>query len=122
MYVILDRQKDDWMVLNLELKHTHPCSAKKSVHYHEYRELTMHVKCVIKDNDEPGIQPNKTYLALTNKVGGLSNLSYSEKDCISHILNKIPAKLGGYARYREIHAKMTGIVWNAQSVDSFEKD
>ncbi|RYR58925.1 hypothetical protein Ahy_A05g024785 isoform B [Arachis hypogaea] len=36
MYVMLDRQKDNWMVSKLELKHTHPCSAKQTVHYTEY--------------------------------------------------------------------------------------
>ncbi|RYR69437.1 hypothetical protein Ahy_A03g015987 [Arachis hypogaea] len=80
MYVMLDRQKDNWMVSKLELKHTHPCSAKQVVHYTEYRELTMHAKCVIQNNDEAGIRPNKTYLALANEVGGSSNLGYSEKD------------------------------------------
>nr|XP_029151613.1 protein FAR1-RELATED SEQUENCE 6-like [Arachis hypogaea] len=51
MYVMLDREKE----------------SKKAVHYHEYRELTMHAKCVITDNDEAGIRPNKTYLALANE-------------------------------------------------------
>ncbi|RYR16123.1 hypothetical protein Ahy_B04g073070 isoform G [Arachis hypogaea] len=64
---MLDRQKDNWMVSKLELKHTHPCSAKQAVHYTEYKELTMHAKCVIQNNDEAGIRPNKTYLALTNE-------------------------------------------------------
>ncbi|QHN91276.1 Protein FAR-RED ELONGATED HYPOCOTYL [Arachis hypogaea] len=61
MYVMLDRQKDNWMVSKLELKHTHTCSAKQAVHYSEYRELTMHTKCVIQNNDKAGIRPNKTY-------------------------------------------------------------
>ncbi|KAL4397383.1 hypothetical protein AHAS_Ahas01G0186400 [Arachis hypogaea] len=52
MYVMLDRQKDNWMVSKLELKHTHPCSAKQAVHYTEYRKLTIHAKCVIQNNDE----------------------------------------------------------------------
>ncbi|RYR05471.1 hypothetical protein Ahy_B06g085336 [Arachis hypogaea] len=30
----------------------------------------MHAKCIITDNDEAVIRPNKTYLALTNEVGG----------------------------------------------------
>ncbi|MED6114642.1 hypothetical protein PIB30_082313 [Stylosanthes scabra] len=51
-----------------------------SVHYHEYRALSLHAKCVIEDNDEAGIRPNKTYLALSNEVGGSSNLTFSEKD------------------------------------------
>ncbi|RYR16135.1 hypothetical protein Ahy_B04g073070 isoform H [Arachis hypogaea] len=242
MYVMLDRQKDNWMVSKLELKHTHPCSAKQAVHYTEYKELTMHAKCVIQNNDEAGIRPNKTYLALTNEVGGSSNLGYSEKDernfitidvdevnqfksalwvdtrcrasyeyygdvvsfdttyrrnkhglpfasfvgvnhhgkstllrctlmgneeiccfewvfkqwlrcmgsspqaiitgqcksmfgaiknvlpdthhrwCIWYIMKKIPHKLGGYARYKEIDDRMHGTVWNARSVKSFKKD
>ncbi|RYR29249.1 hypothetical protein Ahy_B01g053604 [Arachis hypogaea] len=67
MYVMLDRQNDNWMVSKLELKHTHTYSAKQVVHYSEYRELTMHAKCVIQNNDEAGIRPNKTYLALANE-------------------------------------------------------
>ncbi|RYQ93383.1 hypothetical protein Ahy_B09g099665 [Arachis hypogaea] len=70
MYVMLDKEKECWVVSRLELRHSHPCSAKKAIHYHEYRELTMHPKCVITDNNEAGIRPNKTYLALANDVGG----------------------------------------------------
>ncbi|RYR02274.1 hypothetical protein Ahy_B06g081085 [Arachis hypogaea] len=70
MYVVLDKEKESWVVSRLELRHSHPCSAKKVVHYHEYRDLTMHAKCVITDNDEAGIRPNKTYLALANEVVG----------------------------------------------------
>ncbi|RYQ85462.1 hypothetical protein Ahy_B10g105026 [Arachis hypogaea] len=69
MYVMLDKEKESWVVSRLEWRHSHPCSAKKAVHYHEYRELTMHAKCVITNNDEAGIRPNKTYLALANEVG-----------------------------------------------------
>ncbi|XP_025703223.1 protein FAR1-RELATED SEQUENCE 5-like [Arachis hypogaea] len=250
MHTMLDRQKDNWMVSKLELKHTHPCSAKQAVHYTEYRELIMHAKCEIQNNDEAGIWPNKTYLALENEFSGSSNLGYSEKDmsnyitsnlrcadentdvkemisyfmrmkdinpnffyavdmaeankfksafwvdarcktsyeyygdvvsfditynrnmhrllfasfvgvnhhgkstllgcallaiimdqcksmfvairnvlpdirhqwCIWHILKKIPHKFGGYAWYREIEARMHGTVWNARSMESFEKD
>ncbi|XP_057745693.1 protein FAR1-RELATED SEQUENCE 6-like [Arachis stenosperma] len=89
MYVMLDRQKDNWMVSKLELKHTHPCSAKQAVHYTKYRELTMHAKCVIQNNDEAGIRPNKTYLALANEVGGSSNLGYSEKDVRNFITSNL---------------------------------
>ncbi|XP_016162099.1 protein FAR1-RELATED SEQUENCE 2-like [Arachis ipaensis] len=62
MYVMLDREKECWVLS---------------------RELTMHAKCVITDNDKAGIRPNKTYLALANGVGGSSNLSFSEKDEIN---------------------------------------
>ncbi|RYR24956.1 hypothetical protein Ahy_B02g058566 [Arachis hypogaea] len=83
MYVVLDKENECWVVSRLELRHSHPCSSKKAVHYHEYRELTMHAKCVITDNDEAGIRPNKTYLALANEVGGSANLGFSEKDEIN---------------------------------------
>ncbi|QHO06797.1 Protein FAR1-RELATED SEQUENCE [Arachis hypogaea] len=73
MYVMLDREKECWVVSIVELKHSHPCSAEKVIHYHEYRELTMHAKCVITDNDEAGIRPNKTYLALANEVDLYAN-------------------------------------------------
>ncbi|RYR03742.1 hypothetical protein Ahy_B06g083012 isoform B [Arachis hypogaea] len=76
MYVMLDREKECWVVSRLELRHFHPCSAKKAVHYHEYRELTMHAKCVITDNDEAGIRPNKTYLALANDVDFQGMMTY----------------------------------------------
>ncbi|RYR20453.1 hypothetical protein Ahy_B03g065584 [Arachis hypogaea] len=32
MYVMLDKEKDSWVVSRLELRHSHPCSAKKAVH------------------------------------------------------------------------------------------
>ncbi|RYR04765.1 hypothetical protein Ahy_B06g084538 [Arachis hypogaea] len=89
MYFMLDREKESWIVSRLELRHSHPSSAKKAVHYHEYRELTMHAKCVITDNNEAGIRPNNTYLALTNAVGGSSNLSFSEKNVRNYITSKL---------------------------------
>ncbi|XP_015964555.1 protein FAR1-RELATED SEQUENCE 5-like [Arachis duranensis] len=49
----------------------------------------MHAKCVIQNNDEAGIRPNKTYLALANEVGGSSNLSYSEKDVRNFITSNL---------------------------------
>ncbi|XP_016192468.1 protein FAR1-RELATED SEQUENCE 5-like [Arachis ipaensis] len=89
MYVMLDRQKDNWMVSKLELKHTHLYFAKQSVHYTEYRKLTMHTKCVIQNNDEADIWPNKTYLRLANEVDGSSKLGYSEKDVRNYITSNL---------------------------------
>ncbi|XP_020992409.2 protein FAR1-RELATED SEQUENCE 5-like [Arachis duranensis] len=89
MYVMMDREKECWVVSRVELRHSHPCSTEKAVHYREYRELTMHAKCVITDNDEAGIRPNKMYLALANKVGGSSNLSFSEKDVRNYITSNL---------------------------------
>ncbi|XP_016163445.1 protein FAR1-RELATED SEQUENCE 5-like [Arachis ipaensis] len=89
MYVMLDRHNDNWLVTKLELKYTHACSAEQAVHYSEYRKLTMHAKCVIQNNDEAGIRPNKTYLALANEVGGSSKLGYSEKDVRNYITRNL---------------------------------
>ncbi|RYQ96545.1 hypothetical protein Ahy_B08g092333 [Arachis hypogaea] len=89
MYVMLDNENECWVVSRLELRHSHPCSAEKAVHYHEYRELTMHAKCVITDNDEAGIRPNKTYLALANEVGGSANLDFSEKNVRNYITRNL---------------------------------
>ncbi|RYQ98788.1 hypothetical protein Ahy_B07g086586 [Arachis hypogaea] len=74
---------------DVDLTHSHPCSPRKAVHYHEYRKLTMHAKCVIEDNDEAGIRPNKTFLALSNEAGGPSNLGFSEKDLRNYITARL---------------------------------
>ncbi|XP_020989730.2 protein FAR1-RELATED SEQUENCE 6-like [Arachis duranensis] len=89
IYVKFDKEAHDWVFFKVELSHSHPCSARKAVHYHEYRQLTMHAKCVIEDNDEAGIRPNKTFLALANESGGPSNLGYSEKDLRNYITARL---------------------------------
>ncbi|RYQ89162.1 hypothetical protein Ahy_B09g095954 isoform B [Arachis hypogaea] len=73
----------------VELRHTHPCSVKKAVHYREYRQLSMHAKYVIQNNDEAGIRPNKTFLSLANEAGGPSNLGFSEKDLRNYITARL---------------------------------
>ncbi|RYR12899.1 hypothetical protein Ahy_B04g070184 isoform D [Arachis hypogaea] len=85
IYAKFDREKKDWALLKVDLRHSHPCSTKKAVHYHENRESTMHAKCMIEVNDEAGIRPNKTFLALANEVGGPSNLGLFEKDVKNYI-------------------------------------
>ncbi|RYR26679.1 hypothetical protein Ahy_B02g060962 [Arachis hypogaea] len=89
IYAKFDREKHDWVLLKVELNHSHPCSTRKAVHYHENRELTMHAKCIIEVNDEAGIRPNKTFPALANEVGGPSNLGFSEKDVRNYISSRL---------------------------------
>ncbi|RYR77595.1 hypothetical protein Ahy_A01g002117 [Arachis hypogaea] len=89
IYVKFDKEKQEWIFLKVELRHSHPCSARKAVHYHEYRKLTMHAKCVIEDNDEAGIRPNKTFLTLTNEARAPSNLGFSEKDLRNYITARL---------------------------------
>ncbi|XP_025625194.1 protein FAR-RED IMPAIRED RESPONSE 1-like [Arachis hypogaea] len=67
IYAKFDREKQDWVLLKVDYRHSHPCSTKKVVHYHENRELTMHTKCMIEVNDEASIRPNKIFLALANE-------------------------------------------------------
>ncbi|RYR00070.1 hypothetical protein Ahy_B07g088124 [Arachis hypogaea] len=90
-FVEFDREKQDWVLLKVDLRHSHPCSTKKGggVHYHENRVLTIHAKCMIEINDEVGIRPNKTFLALANEVGGPSNLGFSEKDVRNYISSRL---------------------------------
>ncbi|RYQ98147.1 hypothetical protein Ahy_B08g094219 [Arachis hypogaea] len=89
IYVKFEKDIQEWILFKVELRHSHPYSARKAVHYHEYRELTMHAKCVIEDNDEAVIRPNKTFLALTNEAGGPSNLGFSEKDLRNYITARL---------------------------------
>ncbi|RYR04981.1 hypothetical protein Ahy_B06g084796 [Arachis hypogaea] len=94
IFAKFDREKHDWVLLKVELNHSHPCSTKKAVHYHENRELTMHAKCIIEVNDEADIRPNKTFLALANEVGGPSNLGFSEKDVRNYISSRLQSTNG----------------------------
>ncbi|RYR34685.1 hypothetical protein Ahy_A10g049684 [Arachis hypogaea] len=89
IYAKFAREKHDWVLLKVELNHSHPCSTKKVVHYHENMELTMHVKCIIKVNDKVGIRPNKTFLVLANEVGWPSNLGFSGNDIRNYISSRL---------------------------------
>ncbi|RYQ89161.1 hypothetical protein Ahy_B09g095954 isoform A [Arachis hypogaea] len=89
IYVKFDKEKQEWIFFKVELRHTHPCSVKKAVHYREYRQLSMHAKYVIQNNDEAGIRPNKTFLSLANEAGGPSNLGFSEKDLRNYITARL---------------------------------
>ncbi|XP_015960158.1 protein FAR-RED IMPAIRED RESPONSE 1-like [Arachis duranensis] len=89
IYTKFDKKKQDWVLLKVELNHSHPCSTKKAVHYHKNRKLTMYAKCVIDVNDKAGIRPNKTFLALANKVGGPSNSGFLEKDVRNYISSRL---------------------------------
>ncbi|XP_020963444.1 protein FAR1-RELATED SEQUENCE 5-like [Arachis ipaensis] len=91
IYAKFDKEKQDWVMLKVDLRHLHPCSTKKAMHYHENRELTIHTKCVIEVNDEAGIRPNETFLALANEVGEPLNLCFLEKDIRNYISSRLRA-------------------------------
>ncbi|XP_020988662.2 protein FAR1-RELATED SEQUENCE 6-like [Arachis duranensis] len=88
IYLKFDKDMQDWVLFKVNLTHSHSFSVRKAVH-HEYRQLTIHAKCVIKDNDEAVIRPNKTFLALANEGGGPSNLGYLEKDLGNYITARL---------------------------------
>ncbi|RYR26247.1 hypothetical protein Ahy_B02g060459 [Arachis hypogaea] len=75
IYVKFDKDVQDWVLFKVDLTHSHPCSPRKAVHYHEYRKLTMHAKY--------------TFLALSNEAGGPSNLGFSEKDLRNYITARL---------------------------------
>ncbi|XP_057756753.1 protein FAR-RED IMPAIRED RESPONSE 1-like [Arachis stenosperma] len=89
IYVKFDKDMQEWILFKVEFRHSHSCSARKAVHYHEYRQLTMHVKYMIEDNDEAEIRPNKTFLTLANEAGGPSNLGFSKKDLRNYITARL---------------------------------
>ncbi|RYR30969.1 hypothetical protein Ahy_B01g055762 [Arachis hypogaea] len=49
------------------------------------RQLSMHLKDLIQQNDQAGIRPSKTYQALANVAGGPANLTFIEKDVRNYI-------------------------------------
>ena len=86
----------------------------------------MHAKCVIEDNDEAGIRPNKTFLALANEVGGPSNLGFSEKDVRNYISSRfrstnvntdVKEMLNYFMRMKEINPNFFDVV----NVDNYYK-
>ncbi|XP_057760858.1 protein FAR1-RELATED SEQUENCE 5-like [Arachis stenosperma] len=65
------------------------CKARIYVKFDKEKKLTMQSKCVIEDNDEAEIRPNKTSLTLANEAGGLSNLGFSKKNLRYYITAKL---------------------------------
>ncbi|RYQ82143.1 hypothetical protein Ahy_B10g100742 [Arachis hypogaea] len=119
MYVMLDREKESWIVSRLKLRYSHPCSTKKAVHYHEYRELTMHAKCVRCVGTAPRGDHHYQCKAMAGAIRKVLSDTVHQW-CIWHILKKSQFKLKGYTRYRELNAKMNHIVWNSPSANSFK--
>ncbi|XP_016172701.1 protein FAR1-RELATED SEQUENCE 5-like [Arachis ipaensis] len=67
------------------VSHSHPLNPKLSGMFSANRQLRMHVKDLIQQNDQAGIRPSKTYQALANAVGGPANLTFTEKDVRNYI-------------------------------------
>ncbi|XP_016208070.1 protein FAR-RED IMPAIRED RESPONSE 1-like [Arachis ipaensis] len=93
IYVKFDKEKQEWLFFKVELRHMHPCSAKKAVQYREYRQLTMHAKYVIQIIMRLGFDQTRLKElkidALANEAGGPSNLGFSEKDLRNYITARL---------------------------------
>ncbi|XP_072087155.1 protein FAR1-RELATED SEQUENCE 1-like [Arachis hypogaea] len=74
-----------WRISRVEVSHSHLLNLKLSGMFSANRQLSMHVKDLIQQNDQAGIRPSKTYQALANAVGGLANLTFTENDVKSYI-------------------------------------
>ncbi|RYR32730.1 hypothetical protein Ahy_A10g047259 [Arachis hypogaea] len=128
MYVMLDREKECWVVFRVKLRHSHPCSAEKVVHYHEYQELTMHAKHGLPFASFVGVNHHGKSTLLSCALLGSEEIPSFEwvftqwVRCIWQIMKKTQFKLGGYARYGELSAMMNHIVYNSPSSESFEVD
>ncbi|XP_016177944.1 protein FAR1-RELATED SEQUENCE 6-like [Arachis ipaensis] len=61
IYAKFVTEKQNWVLLKVDLRHSHPCSTKKAVHYHENSELTKHAKCVIEINDGQTFDPTRHF-------------------------------------------------------------
>ncbi|MED6111865.1 hypothetical protein PIB30_056304 [Stylosanthes scabra] len=55
VYVKFNKDNSKWFYSIVEGKHSHYCSPKKSIQYHDYMHLSMYAKCVIEDKDEADI-------------------------------------------------------------------
>ncbi|XP_015965822.1 protein FAR1-RELATED SEQUENCE 5-like [Arachis duranensis] len=84
-YLALDKMTGQWRISRVEVSHSHPLNPKLSGMFSANRQLSMHVKDLIQQNDQAGIRPSKTYQALANAVGGPANLTFTEKDVRNYI-------------------------------------
>ncbi|RYR09817.1 hypothetical protein Ahy_B05g078234 [Arachis hypogaea] len=69
-YVALDKMIGQWRISRVKVSHLHPLNLKLSGMFSANRQLSMHVKDLIQQNNQ----------ALANDVGGLANLTFTEKD------------------------------------------
>ncbi|XP_025625519.1 protein FAR1-RELATED SEQUENCE 5-like [Arachis hypogaea] len=84
-YLALDKMTGQWRISRVELSHSHPLNPKLSGMFSANRQLSMHVKDLIQQNNQAGIRPSKTYQALANAVGGPANLTFTEKNVTNYI-------------------------------------
>ncbi|KAL4305907.1 hypothetical protein AHAS_Ahas16G0125200 [Arachis hypogaea] len=57
-YLALDKMTRKWKISRVEVSHSHPLNSKLSGMFSANRQLSMHVKDMIQQNDQAGIRPN----------------------------------------------------------------
>ncbi|RYR33964.1 hypothetical protein Ahy_A10g048661 [Arachis hypogaea] len=94
-YLALDKMTGQWNISRVEVSHSHLLTPKLSGIFLANRQLSMHVKDLIQQNNQASIRPSKTYQALANATGGPVNLTFTEKDlntCIKRIMFESKSK------------------------------
>ncbi|XP_072060318.1 protein FAR-RED IMPAIRED RESPONSE 1-like [Arachis hypogaea] len=84
-YLALDKMTGQWNISRVEVSHSHLLTPKLSGIFLANRQLSMHVKDLIQQNNQASIRPSKTYQALANATGGPVNLTFTEKDVRNYI-------------------------------------
>ncbi|XP_016206046.1 protein FAR1-RELATED SEQUENCE 5-like [Arachis ipaensis] len=84
-YLALDKMTRKWKISRVEVSHSHPLNSKLSGMFSANRQLSMHVKDMIQQNDQAGIRPSKMYQALANATSVSANLTFTEKDVRNYI-------------------------------------
>ncbi|RYR10054.1 hypothetical protein Ahy_B05g078520 [Arachis hypogaea] len=119
-YLALDKITGQWRISRIEVSHSHPLNPKLSGMFSANRQLNLHVKDLIQQNDQAGIRPNQSLQMRSALETTLPHTRH--RWCIWHILNKIPNKLVGYRRFNQLNTCMKRIVFEFKSKDSFEGD
>ncbi|RYR27159.1 hypothetical protein Ahy_B02g061495 [Arachis hypogaea] len=75
--------------IGVVLNHSHTCYLNQEEMLKQHRQLSMFDYRTIKNNDEAGIRPSKTYQFFVAVVGGHRELKFIEKDVRNYITRKV---------------------------------
>ncbi|RYR18514.1 hypothetical protein Ahy_B03g063142 [Arachis hypogaea] len=90
-----------WIISKVVLNHSHSCCPNQVEMLKQYRELSMFVRRTIKNNEEAGIRPSKTYQSFVAAARGHRELNFIEKDVRNYITREVR---NGAKRERESDA------------------
>ncbi|MED6135084.1 hypothetical protein PIB30_117586 [Stylosanthes scabra] len=89
IYVHIKKNTRLFMISKVVLEHSHPCSTHQAQMLPQHRQLRMHVRRVIDNNDEAGIRPRKIYQSLVAIIEGREELNFIEKDVRNHVMGEV---------------------------------